>query len=94
MSSVSVEIWVNHKSYVIETFFSGFPRQAGIHVSLGFTFSTISPILPYQRSVRRLSRLIDSGVTPQISPAYSAMVRSLENLPMPAVLRIDLRAHS
>ncbi len=34
------------------------------------------------------------GVTPQIFVAYCAMVRSLENLPDPAILRIALRAQT
>ncbi len=33
------------------------------------------------------------ALTPQISLAYSPIVRSVENLPLPAVDRIDLRAH-
>jgi hypothetical protein len=33
------------------------------------------------------------GLTSQISAAYSAMVRSLENLPEPATFRIALRVH-
>ena len=34
------------------------------------------------------------GFTFQISPAYSVMVRSLENLPEPAIFRIALRAQA
>lgn len=34
------------------------------------------------------------GPTPQISVAYSVMVRSLENLPEAAILRRHMRAHS
>src|SRR5882672_8077367 len=34
------------------------------------------------------------GFTPQISAAYSAMVRSLENLPELAMFRMALRAHA
>src|SRR5882672_7701452 len=34
------------------------------------------------------------GLASQISAAYSAMVRSLENLPEPAMFRIAFRAHS
>ena len=50
--------------------------------------------IPDQFRSRRLWRPTFSGLTSQMSRAYSAMVRSLENLPMPAVLRIDLRVHS
>jgi hypothetical protein len=34
-----------------------------------------------------------TGFIPQISSAYCRIVRSLENFPMPAVLRIDFRVH-
>ena len=34
------------------------------------------------------------GVAPQIDPAYSAIVRSLENFPERATLRIALRPHA
>jgi hypothetical protein len=37
---------------------------------------------------------LPSGCTPQISRAYSITARSLENLPMLAVLRMVLRVHS
>lgn len=33
------------------------------------------------------------GSTPQISRAYSAIVRSLENLPLEAMLLIDISSH-
>lgn len=33
------------------------------------------------------------GSTPQISRAYSAIVRSLENLPLDAMLLIDISSH-
>lgn len=33
------------------------------------------------------------GSTPQISRAYSAMVRSLENLPLDAILWMDISNH-
>ena len=35
-----------------------------------------------------------SGFTPQISEAYCAIARSLENLPMRAVFNIAIRAHA
>lgn len=38
--------------------------------------------------------LTPDGPTPQISVAYSVMVRSLENLPEAAILRRHIRAHS
>ena len=37
---------------------------------------------------------MSTGVMPQISRAYSWMVRSLENFPMPAVFRTARLAHS
>lgn len=38
--------------------------------------------------------LTPDGPTPQISVAYSVMVRSLENLPEAAILHRHMRAHS
>src|SRR5215472_880632 len=43
---------------------------------------------------RRLHHDTGHGFTCQMSAAYSAIVRSLENLPEPATLRIALRAHA
>src|SRR5262252_6739023 len=43
---------------------------------------------------RRLHHDTTHGFACQISDAYSAIVRSLENLPEPATLRIALRAHA
>lgn len=40
------------------------------------------------------SSLIPDGSTPQISVAYSIIVRSLENLPEAAMLRRHMLAHS
>jgi hypothetical protein len=40
------------------------------------------------------SRQIGTGRTPQISSAYCRMVRSLENFPVWAVLRIDMRVQA
>jgi len=44
--------------------------------------------LPY----RALHAPMSTPVTPQISWAYSAMARSLENLPLRATFRMDMRA--
>src|SRR2546421_11986405 len=41
---------------------------------------------------RRLHHATGHGFTCQMSDAYSAIVRSLENLPEPATLRMALRA--
>src|SRR5690348_3948135 len=43
---------------------------------------------------RRLHHDTTHGFACQISDAYSAIVRSLENLPEPATFRIALRAHA
>src|SRR5262245_60894368 len=43
---------------------------------------------------RRLHHDTGYGLTCQISDAYSRIVRSLENLPEPATLRITLRAQA
>src|SRR2546422_10511823 len=43
---------------------------------------------------RRLHHDTGHGFTCQMSDAYSAIVRSLENLPEPATFRIALRAHA
>src|SRR5262249_4490605 len=43
---------------------------------------------------RRLHHDTGHGFTCQMSEAYSAIVRSLENLPEPATLRMALRAHA
>jgi hypothetical protein len=49
-----------------------------------------------RRDSRNRARLYATGhgLTFQISAAYSAMVRSLENFPEPATFRIALRVHS
>src|SRR5262249_27548564 len=43
---------------------------------------------------RRLHHDTGHGFTCQMSAAYSAIVRSLENLPEPAMFMIALRAHA
>src|SRR5215831_17449770 len=43
---------------------------------------------------RRLHHDTEQGFTCQMSDAYSAIVRSLENFPEPATLRMALRAHA
>ena len=44
--------------------------------------------------VERGAHSTRTGEMPQISSAYSRIVRSLENLPMPATFRIDFRVHA
>lgn len=55
-------------------------------------------LLPSRWAGERLARLptygTGQGFACQISAAYCAIVRSLENLPEPATLRIALRAHA
>ena len=81
--------------------FESLPAEAGNHDSVAL----LTPCRPWPEPAQRVPWANASAAAPwtgatgtalasQISPAYSRTVRSMENRPMPATLRIDQRAQS